>query len=44
MDGLVNIDSEEVVFEANNPLKPGVLKAISDDNFFYLSMPVKLNN
>lgn len=44
MDGLNSIDSEEVVFEANSPLKPGVIKAVGGDDFFYLSMPVKLNN
>lgn len=43
-DGLSSIDSEEVVIEANEPLKPGVFKALGDDNFFYLSMPVKITS
>ena len=44
MDGLVCIDSDEVIFEADSSLKPGVLKTVGDDSFFYLSMPVRLNN
>ena len=43
MDGLTSIETEEVVFEANDPLRPGVIKASGGDEFFYLSMPVKLN-
>lgn len=44
MDGLNAISTEEVVFEANSPLKPGVLKSVGEEKFFYLSMPVKLND
>ncbi len=44
MDGLVSIDSEEVIFEANKPLKPGILKNIGSGKFLYLSMPVNINN
>ncbi len=44
MDGLVSIDSDEVVFEANKPLKPGVLRNIGGEKFFYLSMPVSIGN
>ena len=44
MDGLTSIDSDEVIFEANAPLKPGVIKSVGEDSFFYLSMPVRLND
>ena len=44
MDGLTSIDSDEVIFEANAPLKPGVLKSVGEETFFYLSMPVRLND
>lgn len=43
IDGLSSIDSDEVVIEVNNPLRPGVFKDLGGDGFFYLSMPVKLN-
>ncbi len=42
MDGLSAMDTENVIFEASKPLRPGVFKADGGDNFFYLSMPVKL--
>jgi DNA polymerase-3 subunit beta len=44
IDGLNAIDTEEVVFEAQTPLKPGILKTISDEYFFYLTMPVRVDN
>ena len=44
MDGLNAVSTEEVLFEANSPLKPGVLKSVGEEKFFYLSMPVKLND
>ena len=44
MDGLSSIDTDEVMFEAKDTLRPGVLRSVGDDSFFYLSMPVKLNN
>lgn len=44
IDGLVSIDSEELIFEANKPLKPGIIKNVGNDKFLYLSMPVNINN
>jgi DNA polymerase-3 subunit beta len=44
IDGLSVIDTEEVVFEAQTPLKPGILKTVSDEYFFYLTMPVRVDN
>ena len=43
MDGLTAIDSEEVLFEAQTPLKPGVFKTIDSNFYFYLTMPVRLD-
>ncbi len=43
IDGLQVIESEEVVFEAQSSLKPGVFKTVGDEKFFYLTMPVRLN-
>lgn len=43
-EGLTSIESDELIIEANNPMKPGVFKSFDSDNFFYLSMPVKLTN
>jgi DNA polymerase-3 subunit beta len=43
LDGLNSIDTEEVLFEAQTPLKPGILKAIGEGYFFYLTMPIRLN-
>jgi DNA polymerase-3 subunit beta len=44
IDGLSVIDTDEVVFEAQTPLKPGILKTVSDEYFFYLTMPVRVDN
>jgi DNA polymerase-3 subunit beta len=44
IDGLNAIDTDEVVFEAQAPLKPGILKTIGEEYFFYLTMPVRVDN
>jgi DNA polymerase-3 subunit beta len=44
IDGLSAVDTEEVLFEAQTPLKPGILKAVGDDYYFYLTMPVRLDH
>ena len=44
IDGLTSVDTEEVIFEANQPLKPGVIKTVGNDDFLYLAMPIRLNN
>jgi DNA polymerase-3 subunit beta len=43
IDGLSVIDTEEVLFEAQTALKPGILKSVGEDYFFYLTMPVRLD-
>lgn len=44
LDGLSSIETEEVLFEAQSPLKPGILKSIGDEYFFYLTMPVRIDS
>jgi DNA polymerase-3 subunit beta len=44
LDGLSSISSSEVIFEAINHQKAGVLKATGEEDFFYLTMPVKADN
>ncbi|MCL1891174.1 MAG: DNA polymerase III subunit beta [Coriobacteriia bacterium] len=43
MDGLAAIDTDEVLFEAQTSLKPGIFKTIDSDYYFYLTMPVRLD-
>ena len=42
IDGLAGVDDEEVVFEAQTPVKPGILKSLASHDYFYLTMPVRL--
>jgi DNA polymerase-3 subunit beta len=44
IDGLLAVDTEEVYFEAQSALKPGILKTIGEEYFFYLTMPVRIDN
>jgi DNA polymerase-3 subunit beta len=41
-DGVAAMQSESLVLETINPLKPGLLTAADDDSFRYLLMPVRL--
>jgi len=43
ISGLQNIKSSEVVFELNGDDGPGVLRPVGDENYIYVSMPIKLN-
>ena len=42
IDGLSVIDTEELLFEAQTALKPGIFKTIGDEYFFYLTMPIRI--
>jgi DNA polymerase-3 subunit beta len=42
IDGLSAIDTSEVYFEAQSALKPGILKTVGEEYFFYLTMPVRI--
>ena len=41
LDGLKNIDSENVIFNINGDIKPAVLKSTEDTSYFYILMPIK---
>jgi DNA polymerase-3 subunit beta len=43
IDGLNAVDTEEVLFEAQGSLKPGIFKSVGEGYFFYLTMPVRLD-
>ena len=43
ISGLQNIKSSEVILELNGDDGPGVLKPVGDENYIYVSMPIKLN-
>ncbi|MDR2672322.1 MAG: DNA polymerase III subunit beta [Coriobacteriales bacterium] len=46
LDGLAVVDTEEITFEAQTPLKPGIFKTVDastdTSSYFYLTMPVRL--
>ncbi len=41
-DGVSVVDSEEIVLETSDPLKPGLISGVGDEHFRYLLMPVRL--
>ncbi|MTI80694.1 MAG: DNA polymerase III subunit beta [Firmicutes bacterium] len=41
MDVLKNIDSEEIYFELNGPLSPGVIKPVDNNNYLALILPIR---
>jgi len=41
LDGLLSIKTPEVVIELNKETGPGVLKAVGDDTYIYVVMPIK---
>jgi DNA polymerase-3 subunit beta len=41
-DVLNHLDSEEIVFECSEPVRPGVFKIKGDENFVHLVMPMML--
>ncbi len=41
LDGLQNIDSEEVILEINDSNSPCLLRPAEGNNYFYLIMPIK---
>ncbi len=44
LDGLGGIEGEEIYFETQSSLKPGILRAVSDEeNYLYLIMPVRIS-
>jgi len=41
LDGLKNINSDEIVLELNGDQKPAVIKPVSGSDFFYILMPIR---
>jgi DNA polymerase-3 subunit beta len=41
IDGLNAVDTEEVLFEAQNSNKPGIFKTVGEEYYFYLTMPLR---
>lgn len=41
-EGLVAMESPEVAFEVQGPLKPGVFKDMGEESYLYLVMPVRI--
>lgn len=44
LDVLTNIEEEQMVFEANGPLSPGVFKIKGDPSFLHIIMPIRVQN
>jgi DNA polymerase-3 subunit beta len=42
IDGLNSINEDFVYLELNNPIKPGIIKPASSQDFIYLVMPVRI--
>lgn len=42
LDGLNVAHADKLVFEAQTPIKPGIFKSLGSDEYFYLTMPVRL--
>ncbi len=40
LDGLLGIESEEIIFELNKKEEPAILKPVGDNTFLYVVMPV----
>ena len=43
LDGLSATGTDELLFEAQTPIKPGIFKSMVKDDYFYLTMPVRLD-
>ncbi len=41
LDGLLSIKAPEIILELNKETGPGVLKAVGDDTYIYVVMPIK---
>ncbi len=42
INGLINIEGPEIIFELNGTDGPGVLKSLKDQSYLYILMPIKL--
>jgi len=42
-EGIESVEGDEVLLRLISPLRPGLLQPVSDDDFRYLVMPIRLN-
>lgn len=42
-EGLSAMESADITFEAQAPVRPGIFRGTGDENYLYLVMPVKMN-
>lgn len=42
LDGLSVANTSELLFEAQTSIKPGIFKSVGSEDYFYLTMPVRL--
>jgi DNA polymerase-3 subunit beta len=42
LDALAVIDDEQIALELNDPLNPGVMRPLGDDQYFYVIMPMRV--
>lgn len=42
LDGLMSVSTDQVILETQSSLKPGIFKAVGDEKFLYLVMPVRI--
>ena len=43
LDGLLVAGNDEIIFEAQTAIKPGIFRSIGNEDYFYLTMPVRLD-
>lgn len=41
LDGLINMQDEEIIFELNGEIKPGLIKGVQEQGYLYIFMPIK---
>ena len=41
LDGLKNINEDDIIFEFNGDLKPAMIKPVKETDFFYILMPIR---
>lgn len=42
LEGLANIETQQICFETNGQEEPGILKPCGEDHFMYLVMPIRI--
>ena len=42
LEALSVMDDEQIVFDLNDPLSPGLMRPLSDTQYFYVIMPMRV--